>query len=154
MKNSKTHKLLLEIENRDRLGSYSFLLNGKDWKEIKDELLWVNWNGEKTTWANFVAQSGNSMWSVDRTINCYEYFIENLGFTLEDIYQKKSVSSKNLIAIKGAMLDKEKVEELLSVARETPSSVRDRIRDFQGKPPEECKHEKTETRCSECKRKV
>ena len=152
---NRTQELLNEIESREKVVSQAFLLNGRDWKEIKvNETVWRNWNGEVTTWANFVAQTGQSVWSVDRMVNCYEYFIEELGFTLEDIYQGKGVSSKNLIAIKGAALDKKKAEELLSVARETPSSVRDRIRDFHGKPPEDCRHEESQTICKACHRKI
>ena len=148
-------KYLAQIEERERVVSQAFLLNGKDWKEIKsDELTWRNWNGEATTWANFVAQAGQSVWSVDRMINCYDYFIEELGLSFDEIYQGKGVSSKNLIAIKGAALDKKKALELLSVARETPSAVRDSIRDFQGKPPEECKHEEKQTVCKACHRKI
>ena len=91
-----TQKLLTQIEQRDKLVSHAFLLSGKDWKEIKDSFEWTGWNGEKTTWANFLAQYGNSVWSVDRAINCYEYFVEKLGMSFEQIFQDKTVSSKNL----------------------------------------------------------
>src|SRR3990167_6111075 len=98
---NRTQELLNEIESREKVVSQAFLLNGRDWKEIKvNETVWRNWNGEVTTWANFVAQTGQSVWSVDRMVNCYDYFIEELGLAFEDIYQGKGVSSKNLIAIK------------------------------------------------------
>src|SRR3990167_1231665 len=150
----QTPKLLLEIQNREQIASQIFLLDGKAWQEIKEENEWRKWNGEKTTWENFLAQAGESLWSVDRRISCYEYFIETMKLSFDDIYQGKAVSSRNLIAIRGANFDKEKTTELLGVAREVPAAVKDRIRDFNGGPPEKGTQEKKEPRGAECKRKI
>ena len=149
-----THKLLQEIQERNQLVAKTFLLNGKDWKEIKVGGEWKKWNGEKTTWKNFVLQHGDSVWTVDRAIDCYKFFCEEWGMTIEEVYGEEGISSKNLIAILGARMSKKETEELLGVARITPAATKDRIRDLRGEPPEECLHEKKETRCASCHRKV
>ena len=107
-----THKLIQEIQERNRLVAKTFLLNGKDWKEIKVGGEWKKWNGEKTTWKNFVLQYGDSVWTVDRAIDCYKFFCEEWGMTIEEVYGEEGISSKNLIAILGARMSKKETEEL------------------------------------------
>ena len=93
--NMKPHELYVSLVAKIDLMNYNLLTLGKVLKELKEDDKYKTAVGDTDTWQHFVKQPevGLTVGEANKLIDIYEVYIEQLGYSEE---QLSSISFKNL----------------------------------------------------------